>query len=139
MLKHYFLVYEKHNMIFQLWDACCMHKNIFSNFFLYFWKFWRKLSILISDSYFYEIKYRLILSKKTYSKRWKSHKILKINFFWTGPDPTQFSGLGRTRPKCMGWAQPSKERKRNSGSPFIVHMQHEQRGVTKKEGNDGCN
>ena len=65
------------------------------------------------------------------------NKILKICFL-NRAGSAQFCGLGRTRPKCMGWAQPNK--KRNYGSLFAVHMQREHRGGwLEKEGNGGRN
>jgi len=66
MLKHCFLVYEKtqHDFLALRHLAVCT-KTFFLFFsFFNFWKFWRKPGILISDLYFYDIKYRPILSKK---------------------------------------------------------------------------
>jgi hypothetical protein len=47
MLKHFFLVYEKHNMIFSFETLGRMHKNIFS--FLIFFVF---LEVLMKTGYF---------------------------------------------------------------------------------------
>jgi hypothetical protein len=57
--------------------------------------------MLIPALYFYDVKYRPILSKKRH--RSKSGEITNIEkyFFFN------FFEMGRTLPKCMGWAEPS--------------------------------
>jgi len=76
----------------------------FFQFFFVFWKFWWKPGILIPDLYFYDIKYKPILSKKKHKS--KSEEISNIekyfflfNFFlkWAAPDPTTGAGLSPAR------------------------------------------
>jgi hypothetical protein len=57
--------------------------------------------MLIPDLYFYDVKYRPILSKKRH--RSKSREITNIEkyFFF------KFFEMGQTWPKCMGCAEPS--------------------------------
>jgi hypothetical protein len=57
--------------------------------------------MLIPALYFYDVKYKPILSKKRH--RSKSGEITNIEkyFFFN------FFEMGRTLPKCMGWAEPS--------------------------------
>ena len=99
-----------------------MHKNIFfffSIFFFVFWKFWWKPGILIPDLYFYDIKYKPILSKKKHKSKSEEISNIEKYFFllifflkWAAPDPTTGAGLGLARPV---WTVPS-----------TVHMLREQ-------------
>jgi len=122
------LMYEKHNMIF----LALRHLTVcIKTFFFFFQIVFCILEVLMKTGYFntgfvfLRHKIQTDIKKKAYRKRWKSHKILKICFL-NRAGFAQFYGLGRTRPKWMGWAQPNK--KRNCGSLFAVHMQREHRG-----------
>jgi len=104
-----------------------MRKNIFSffNLFLYFLKFWRKLGILISDSYCWNEKKQIEI-KQNINKKSEEITNIKQYFFyffwkWAGPGPNAWAGSNLAQLRVLGWrCQPI------TVDLSTIHMQREQ-------------
>jgi hypothetical protein len=99
-----------------------MHKFHFFQFVLYFWKFWRKPGILIPDLYFYDVKYRPILSKKIekYTEKLQFFKKAFWEFFfnWAGPSSNVLGWAGFAGP-FKQWVSPLFTCNVNSGDTNV--------------------
>jgi hypothetical protein len=112
MLKHCFLMYEKHNTVFlalRHMAVCIKTYFLFLNFFVF-------LKVLMKTEYchirfciFSNIKILPDINQNDIKIHRKITKFQKIFFktfflfyFGSGPNPAQINGLGRTRPKTKG-------------------------------------